>query len=76
MRERVRALREDNDLKQRELAALLQISQSMYSDYERGNANIPIPALKKLAEFYETSIDYILELTDERKPYPRKKRQL
>lgn len=73
MRERIRALREDRDLKQKDLAELLQITQSTYSDYERGNVNIPIDTLKKMALFYGTSIDYMLELTDEPRPYPRRK---
>lgn len=75
MMERIRALREDKDLKQRQLAEILKVSQSSYSDYERGNANIPIAILKKLALFYGTSIDYMLELTDEPRPYPRRKQK-
>ena len=71
MMERLRAMREDKDLSQQDLADVLKIHQTTYSDYERGRSNIPIPALIKLATFYETSIDYILELTDEEKPYPR-----
>jgi len=72
MRERIRALREDRDLKQKDLAALLHINQKTYSDYELGELNIPIPALIKLAEFYHTSVDYLLELTDNPDPYERK----
>ena len=75
MIERLRALREDKDLKQKDLAAVLDISQPTYSDYERGNANIPLDILKKLALFHETSIDYILELTDDPRPYPRRKKR-
>jgi len=73
MLERIRALREDKDLTQRDLGKVLQVSQSTYSDYENGKLNIPIAALKKLALFHETSIDYLLELTDNPKPYPRHK---
>ncbi len=76
MLERIRALREDKDLSQTELAQILNISQSTYSDYERGNINIPIVTLKKLAIYHKTSIDYMLELTDEPRPYPRKKKRL
>ena len=76
MLERVRALREDKDLSQNEIAEILHVSQSTYSDYERGNVNIPIATLKKLALYYGTSIDYMLELTDEPRPYPRKKKRL
>ena len=75
MMERIRALREDRDLNQVDLAEVLNISQSTYSTYERGNANIPIATLKKLALYYGTSIDYLLELTDEPRPYPRKKQK-
>jgi transcriptional regulator with XRE-family HTH domain len=75
MMERIRALREDKDLKQWQLAEYLQVSQSSYSDYEHGNANIPIAILKKLALFFGTSIDYMLELTDDPRPYPRRRRK-
>ncbi len=73
MFEKLRNLREDRDLNQKQLAECLQVHQTTYSDYELGNLNIPIPALIKLAVFYDTSIDYLLDLTDERRPYPRKK---
>ena len=74
MNGRIRAMREDRDLSQRTLAEHLQVHQTTYSDYGRGKLNIPIPALIKLAEFYNTSIDYLLGLTDESAPYPRKKK--
>ena len=73
MTERLRGLREDRDLTQTDMAEFLQVHQSTYSDYERGNLNIPLDTWKKLALFFGTSVDYILELTDEIKPYPRKK---
>ena len=57
---RLRDLREDKDLKQKELAELLKIHQTTYSDYELGKLNIPIPVLHTLADFYETSVDYLL----------------
>lgn len=72
MNQRIRDLREDNDLKQKELACILSIAQTTYSGYERGRVNIPIPILIRLAKFYNTSIDYLLGLTDEKKPYPRR----
>ena len=75
MMEHLRALREDRDLSQTELAAVLKVHQTTYSDYELGKLNIPVDALKELAEFYHTSVDYLLDLTDERRPYPRKKRK-
>ena len=56
---------------QKEVADLLNISQTNYSKYELGKINIPINTLKKLALIFDTSIDYLLGLTNERKPYPR-----
>ena len=67
----IRALREDADLKQKELAAMLNLHQTTYSDYELGRLNVPAPVLIQLAEFYHTSVDYILGLTNVREPYPR-----
>lgn len=75
MMEHLRALREDSDLSQQDLAKYLKIHQTTYSDYELGHLNIPTETLTRLAEFYHTSVDYLLDLTDERKPYPRKKRK-
>ena len=67
---RIRDLREDNDLTQKQIAEYLHIKQNTYSQYENGQRQIPIEALIALAKFYKTSTDYILGLTDERKPYP------
>ena len=67
--ERVRDLREDNDYTQKQIADILKIHQTTYSDYEIGNLNIPVDVLIKLAKLYNTSTDYILGLTDEMKPY-------
>ena len=72
MHNRIRALREDRDLSQKELASILHIAQTTYSDYELGKINVPIPVLKTLAFFYDTSIDYLLELTDNPVAYARK----
>ena len=72
MYERIRDLREDSDLTQTNMANTLSIAQTTYSDYERGRLNIPIPILIRLAKFHNTSIDYLLGLTDVKKPYPRK----
>lgn len=69
---RIRNLREDKDLYQKDVAKMLGISQQYYSEYESGNRAIPIFHLIKLAEFYNVSIDYIVELTDNTKPYSRK----
>lgn len=71
---RLRSLREDKDLNQREIAEVLNCSQTTYSRYETGELNIPIDSLKALAIFFHTSIDYIIGLTDERHPYERSKK--
>lgn len=68
---RLRDLREDHDLTQQQLADRLFIRQSAYSQYENGRRSIPLSVLIHLAEFYDTSVDYLLGLTDEPKPYPR-----
>lgn len=70
MYERIRNLREDNDLTQHEVAQYLNIHQTTYSDYELGRLNIPVAVLKKLADLYRTSIDYLVHQTDEKRPYP------
>ncbi len=70
---RIKDLREDLDLTQRELSEYLHIKQNTYSQYENGQRQIPIEQLIALAKYYNTSIDYLLNLTDERKPYPPKK---
>ncbi len=70
---RIKDMREDKDLLQKDVAEFLNISQTNYSKYELGKINIPINTLKKMAIFFDTSIDYLLGLTDEIKPYPRKK---
>ena len=68
---RLKDLREDKDLLQKDIAKYLNMSQTGYSKYEVGTIDIPTEILKKLASYYETSIDYLLCLTDERKPYPK-----
>ena len=68
MFKRIRDLREDRDLKQKQLAEYLQIHQTTYSDYELGNLNVPAEILIKLAQLYKTSTDYILGLTDDPTP--------
>ena len=70
---RIRDLREDRDMTQTELAQVLQCSQRIYSNYERGDVDIPTEILIKLAEFHHTSVDYLLGLTDERAPYSRRR---
>lgn len=61
---RIRDLREDKDLKQKDLAAYLAIDQSTYSDYENGRINVPIEQLIKIADYYDVSLDYIVGRTD------------
>lgn len=62
---RLRDLREDHDLKQQDIANLLNIRQTVYSRYERGFQNLPLEHLITLAKFYNVSTDYILNLTDQ-----------
>ena len=69
---RIRDLREDKDLNQTQLAELLNVHQTTYSDYELGRVNIPVSALHKLADFYGVSVDYLLGRTDIKTPYPAK----
>ena len=71
MYERIRNLREDKDLTQKQLGQLLNMSQTGYNQYEIGKNDIPTRILIELAKFYNTSIDYLLGLTNEIKPYPR-----
>lgn len=73
MYRRIRNLREDADLTQKQMGEILNCSQRIYSNYECGDVDIPTSVLIKLAKFHKTSIDYLLELTDEKRPYPRKK---
>lgn len=63
---RIKALREDKDLTQREMSEILSCSQRVYSNYERGDLDIPTEILKKLADFHQVSVDYILERTDKK----------
>lgn len=72
---RLKDLRNDRDLSQEDIAKLLGIQQTVYSRYERGFQNIPIEHLLTLADFYGTSVDYILGLTSCTEPYPRRKRE-
>ncbi len=69
----VRALREDNDIKQKNLAEILNIAQNTYSQYETGKISFTDEMLIKLADFYNTSIDYLLDRTDVKEPYPKKR---
>ena len=71
MYRRLHDLRVDSDLLQKDIADYLQCTQVSYSYYELGKRDIPTDVLIKLADFYHTSTDYLLGLTDVREPYPR-----
>jgi len=71
---RIRALREDKDLTQAFVGKAINIPQRTYAYYESGERTIPPQVLVALAKFYDTSVDYLLELTDEFKPYERSKK--
>jgi len=75
MYNRIRELRLENNLSQEKVANLLNMSQTGYSKYETGENDIPTKVLIKLAKFYRTSIDYLLDLTDTKNAYPRKKKR-
>ena len=68
---KIRDIREDKDLTQKQISLILNCTQQTYSRYETGEITIDINNLIKLAEFYNTSTDYLLGLTNEKKPYPR-----
>lgn len=71
---RIKDLREDNDKLQKDIAGILGISQQYYSEYEKGNRTIPIFHLITLAKYYNTSIDYIVGLTDEKNIINKRKK--
>lgn len=68
---RLRDLREDKDLTQQDIADYLHIRQNTYSQYENGIRQIPIDCLIKIALYFNTSVDYIIGITDTSTPYPR-----
>ena len=70
---RIRDLREDTELSQTKFAKLLDMSQTGYSKYETGENDIPTSILVELANYHNTSVDYLLSLTDVKTPYPRTK---
>lgn len=72
MYRRIRDLREDRDLLQKDLAKILNCTQVCYSNYEMGKRDLPTEVLIQLARFYHTSTDYLLGLTDTSIPYPEK----
>lgn len=68
---RLKDLREDRDLTQRQIAEVLHIKQNTYSQYESGKRQLPLDALIRLAQFYKVSTDFLLGLTDISEPYPK-----
>lgn len=72
---RIRDIRVDRGLTQKQVAEILHVKQNTYSQYEIGMVNYPLEAVVTLAEYYGVSIDYLVGLTDEAAPYPRKRRQ-
>lgn len=71
---RLKDLREDHDLSQKVLSLKLNIAQNTYSQYENGIRQVPVSMLMQLADLYHTSIDYLVERTDEPRPYPKSRR--
>jgi len=72
MKLRIRDLREDNDLTQQQIADYLMCDQSLYSKYERGERELPLPYAARLADYYGVSVDYLLCRTAIKQPYPKK----
>jgi len=72
MKLRIRDLREDRDMKQKEVAAYLMCDQSLYSKYEREERPLPLELACKLADLYNVSVDYLACRTSEKQPYPKK----
>ena len=70
--ERIRNLREDQDLTQAYIGKVLNVTQKSYSRYENWDRAIPIELLSKLADFYDTSVDYLINRTNIKTPYPKK----
>ncbi|SHI16318.1 Helix-turn-helix domain-containing protein [Sporobacter termitidis DSM 10068] len=68
---RLKDLRSDKDLLQKDIAKILDISQTVYSRYERGFQTIPVEHLITLADFYDTSTDYVLGRTNQTRPYKK-----
>jgi len=71
---RIKELREDRELTQRDIAAYLNVAQNSYSNYENGNRDFPLTLLIQLSHFYQVNLEYLLGLTDESAPLPPSKR--
>ena len=72
--DRLKELREDKDLLQKHIAQILKVSQQQYAKYEMGINSIPLEKINILADYYQTSVDYLINRTNERKPYPKIKK--
>ena len=73
---RIRDLRDDSDMTQKQIAVYLNCSQQVYSNYELGQRDVPTQVLLLLSKLHKTSVDYILGVTDEKKPYPKSRNVL
>ena len=71
---RLKSIREDRDIKQQEIANYLNVKQNTYSQYENGQRQIPVDILIKLSKYFDVSVDYILEITDDSRPYSKNER--
>lgn len=69
---RIREIREDRDISQKEISGLLMCDQSLYSKYELGKRELPLRIAAELAKYYGVSVDYLIGLTDIPEPYPRR----
>ena len=74
MHNRIKELREDHDLTQRDVAAHLNVAQNSYSNYENGNREVPLTLLIQLSRFYKVNLGYLLGLTDVPTPLPPSRR--
>ena len=72
--DRLKELREDKDLLQKHIAQILKVSQQQYAKYEMGINSIPLEKINILADYYQTSVDYLINRTNERKPYHKIKK--
>ena len=70
--ERIKALRDDNDLNQTQVAQAIHVAQTTYSDYEKGKVRMPVECLIALAQFYDVDMNYITGVSDELRPFPKK----
>lgn len=70
---RIRDMRTDRGLTQKQIAEFLHVSQNTYSQYEVGTTHFPLDVVVKLAQYYNVSVDYLVGLTDQQEPYPRKR---